>query len=57
MACAIRLEKIAKNFGKSPILDNVSFEVAEGELFGLLGPNGAAEFWPLSSLETKIYFV
>ena len=31
------------NYGKSPILEGVSFDVEEGELCGLFGPNGCGK--------------
>jgi ABC-2 type transport system ATP-binding protein len=40
---AIRVEHIVKKYGDFTAVDDVSFEVAEGEIFGLLGPNGAGK--------------
>ena len=40
---AIKVENISKSFGKTKALDGVSFEVARGELFGLIGPDGAGK--------------
>ena len=41
--CAIKVENISKCFGKVKALDHVSFEVERGELFGLIGPDGAGK--------------
>lgn len=39
----IRITDITKRYGKNVALDKVSFEVGEGELFGLIGPDGAGK--------------
>ena len=39
----IKLEKISLSFGKIKILDNISFTVNEGQILGLLGPNGVGK--------------
>jgi len=39
----IRIEKITKRFGGRLAADAISFEVAGGEIFGLLGHNGAGK--------------
>ena len=39
----IRAEGLIKRFGKRTALDNLSFAVGQGELYGLAGPNGAGK--------------
>ena len=39
----IKVENISKSFGKVKALDGISFEVERGELFGLIGPDGAGK--------------
>ena len=39
----IQVERLRKNFGTLTAVDDVSFEVRDGEIFGLLGPNGAGK--------------
>lgn len=40
---AIVVNNISKSFGKVKALSNVSFSVKRGELFGLIGPDGAGK--------------
>lgn len=40
---AIRAENLSKSFDGRAVLDNVSFSVEKGEIFGYLGPNGAGK--------------
>ena len=43
METAVRIRSLTKRFSRSTALDNVSFDVPVGSLFGLLGPNGAGK--------------
>lgn len=52
----LKVQNITKSYGDLKAVDNLSFEVKEGEVFGLLGVNGAGktttfkllwDFWKL----------
>lgn len=47
---AIELEHLSKKYQDVTALDNLSLQVAKGELFGLLGPNGAGKTTTISIL-------
>lgn len=40
---AVSVHNVVRKFGETVALDDVSFEVAPGELFGLVGPDGAGK--------------
>ena len=40
---AVEIEHLRKTYGTLVAVDDISFSVAEGEIFGLLGPNGAGK--------------
>lgn len=40
---AVTVENITKRYGDTVALNGVSFEVGEGELFGIIGPDGAGK--------------
>lgn len=43
MRSVIEISEISKSYGNVQALDCVSFDVAQGELFGLIGPDGAGK--------------
>lgn len=51
---SIAINHISKSYGAVRALDDVSFEVAEGELFGLIGPDGAGKTTLMRILTTLL---
>src|SRR6201992_1507554 len=48
----ITVKNLLKNYGDFKAVQDISFEVYEGEIFGLLGPNGAGKTTTLEIIET-----
>ena len=46
--------RLARNFGRTKAVKDVSFAVGEGEVFGFLGPNGAGKTTTISMLCTLL---
>jgi len=47
----VRVEAISKRYGRTVAVDDVSFEVRQGEIFGLIGPNGAGKTTTMECVE------
>ncbi len=47
----IEVSGIRKTYGSTVAVSEVSFEVAEGEIFGLIGPNGAGKTTTMECIE------
>src|SRR5262245_28432479 len=43
MSPSVSVDSLVKRFGETTAVDGVSFEVAAGELFGFIGPDGAGK--------------
>ena len=51
MRHVIQVYGIRKSYGRTLAVDEVSFEVNEGEIFGLIGPNGAGKTTTMECIE------
>src|ERR1700691_1150549 len=47
----IQVSGIRKTYGRTVAVDEVSFEVNDGEIFGLIGPNGAGKTTTMECIE------
>jgi ABC-2 type transport system ATP-binding protein len=50
----IRVQNLVKTFGTFTAVNDVSFDVAEGEIFAFLGPNGAGKTTTIKMLTTLL---
>jgi len=50
----IRVQNLVKNFGTFTAVNDVSFDVNEGEIFAFLGPNGAGKTTTIKMLTTLL---
>jgi ABC-2 type transport system ATP-binding protein len=47
----VKVEGLCKTYGETVAVDEVSFEVQESEIFGMVGPNGAGKTTTIECLE------
>ena len=51
MPPVIQVSSIRKQYGRTIAVDDVSFDVEQGEIFGLIGPNGAGKTTTMECVE------
>lgn len=51
---AITVENLTRNFGTTIAVNNITFSVKKGEIFGFLGPNGAGKTTTIKILTTLL---
>ncbi len=51
-APAVELSGVTKRFGATVAVDNASFTIGQGELFGFIGPNGAGKTTTIKMIAT-----
>ncbi len=51
----IKVNHLVKKFGDIVAVDDISFDVARGEIFGFLGPNGAGKSTTIKMLTTLLH--
>ncbi|WP_102264064.1 ABC transporter ATP-binding protein [Mesobacillus jeotgali] len=51
----IEIKNLTKMYGKARGIEDVSFDVKEGEIFGFIGPNGAGKSTTIRTLLSLIY--
>lgn len=51
---AIDAKELTKKFGNTQALNNVTFNIKQGEVYGLIGPNGAGKTTTLRIISTLI---
>lgn len=51
MATVLQVDRLEKRYGNFVAVEDVSFSVEEGEIFGILGPNGSGKTTTVESLQ------
>ena len=56
MKSVIEVRNLTKEYKNLKAIDNLSFEVYEGEILGLLGPNGSGKSTTINSILSLLNF-
>lgn len=56
METVVKIENLVKRYGELIALDHFSLEIMEGEVFGLLGPNGSGKTTTINCLLSLLAF-
>jgi len=51
MSAIVEVKELTKTYGETTAVDQISFEVQEGEIFGMVGPNGAGKTTTIECIE------
>ena len=54
MQKAVEVKNLVKDYGKFRVLNGLSFEIFQGEIFGLIGPNAAGKTTTLRIISTLL---
>lgn len=54
MTVAIHVDHLTRKFNELVAVNDISFDIGQGEIFGLLGPNGAGKTTTLAMLSTML---
>lgn len=52
---AVEIKNLTKTYGKARGVDNISFSIKDGEIFGFIGPNGAGKSTTIRTLLALIH--
>ena len=50
----VHIENLVKRYGDLTALNHLELDIREGEIFGLLGPNGSGKTTAISCLSARI---
>ena len=52
----LNVQNLSGGYGNEPVINDVSFQVHKGELFGIIGPNGSGKTTLLKNDEWRSAF-